>query len=1161
MLLAAVAHHTSAPFLVVTPDGDSARALASDVGFFLGTRESLDDAESGRGDVLLLPAPESSPYTEAAPDRPTVMARLATLFHLAKGLPWKVLVVPAASLVRRLVPRASLVPRCDLVQAEELVDRDKLLRGLSEGGYLRVPVVEDPGTFAARGAVIDVWPPSSRRPARIELDDDLCLSIKLFDPDGQRTLRTVKDLFVHPVREALVGDPERTLARSRVREITDAAEIPSAQAQRLLDDIESGRAFFGSEGFLPAYYPALDGLSAYLPAEVTVVWDHPDRSIAAIRDELSRAARDHAARVDKRSPVFSIASHYLSEADVLASLAGHRVVIHHDIPVRASDPSAPATAASLECIPMDAPVYDLGAVSLRDVAREIRLARTEKGKADALVPLVTHARDWFARGWRVLLTGRTATQAERLASLVRVHDLGVKLHHGVFHPERLDDPVAQPPVVDVTVGDAARGFVLPSRALVVITEEEIFGARARRTTRKRTESAARAFVDDLRALSVGDYIVHVDHGIGRYHGLVHRKLGASETDLLVIEYAGGDKLYLPITRLNTVQKYAGGEGSPRLDRLGGQTFAKSKARVERAVLQMADELLRLYAERRAHPGRKFAAPGMLYQEFEATFPFEETPDQARAITEVLDDLVQGLPMDRLVCGDVGFGKTEVALRAAFHVASTGAQVAVLCPTTVLAQQHYHTFADRMRAYALEIAVLSRFATPAEQRDIIRRLKDGKVDIVIGTHRLLSKDVHFKDLGLLVVDEEQRFGVAHKERIKTLRTQLDVLTLSATPIPRTLQMAVSNLRDLSLITTAPADRRAVRTVVSREDIQLLREAVTRELARGGQVFYVYNRIEGLYERAEKLQELVPSARVAVAHGQMSPEVLETVMTDFVEGRYDVLCTTAIIESGLDIPRANTMVIDRADLFGLAQLYQLRGRVGRSRERAYCYLFVPPPSKMTDEARTRIEALEKFTEVGSGFHVASLDLELRGAGDLLGGEQSGSVSQVGFELYCQMLEEAVAELRGQPMVQGVDPELTFDEPSYIPEAYIEDVGVRLSLYKRLASAMEDDDVQDLATEMEDRFGPAPPPARILIRVMAIKTRLRKLRAMGIEASRDRVVLHLREDSPLDGAKVSELCSTKRSPYKLTPDLRLSRRYDGGDGITNAEKLLGEIEALAL
>ncbi|HXN30694.1 MAG TPA: DEAD/DEAH box helicase, partial [Polyangiaceae bacterium] len=564
-----------------------------------------------------------------------------------------------------------------------------------------------------------------------------------------------------------------------------------------------------------------------------------------------------------------------------------------------------------------------------------------------------------------------------------------------------------------------------------------------------------------------------------------------------------------------------------------------------------------YAERRAARGDAIAPADDDYRAFEATFPFDETSDQARAIDEVNKDLESPRPMDRLVCGDVGFGKTEVALRAAFRAAMSGRQVALLCPTTVLASQHFRTFEGRMAGYPIVIRALSRFQPKKQQEETVLGLREGTVDVVVGTHRLLSKDVHFKRLGLLVVDEEQRFGVSHKERIKQLRAQVDVLTLTATPIPRTLQMAVSGLRDLSLITTPPVDRRAVRTIVTRWDEQVVREAVERELARGGQCFYVYNRIDKLYEKAQRVQELIPIARVAVAHGQMGEASLEETMLDFVEGRYDVLASTAIIESGLDIPRANTMIIDRADLFGLAQLYQLRGRVGRGKERAYCYLVVPPENALSDEARSRIEALERHSELGSGFQIASLDLELRGAGDLLGAEQSGNVASVGLDMFCRMLDQAVHELGGEEVAHDVDPELSFDVEALLPDDYVSDVGVRLSLYKRLASAVDEGHVSEIAAEMEDRFGAPPEAARRLVKLMSLKTELRRLRALGCEASEQSVVLHLRDDTPLDPEKILSLIRKTRGAWKLTPDMRLSRRFDSaGDGLANAESALAEL-----
>jgi transcription-repair coupling factor (superfamily II helicase) len=713
-------------------------------------------------------------------------------------------------------------------------------------------------------------------------------------------------------------------------------------------------------------------------------------------------------------------------------------------------------------------------------------------------------------------------------------------------------------VVRVVVAPLARGALAPAEGFVLVTEEEIFGQRAHRAAQ--APKATRAMLEDLRALEPGDYVVHVDHGIGRYVGLETKQVGSASVDLIVVEYAGGDKLFLPVYRLNQIEKFSGGDTKPRIDRLGGQTFAKTKARVQQRVRQMADELLKLYAERASLKKQPLPPPDDDYAAFEASFPYDETRDQAAAIAEVLSDLGKERVMDRLVCGDVGFGKTEVALRAAFLAANAGRQVALLCPTTVLAQQHFLTFSARLEDYPFSVRVLSRFESKAEQVDTLKRLKEGTVDIVVGTHRLLSKDVHFKNLGLLVVDEEQRFGVTHKERIKQLRASVDVLTLSATPIPRTLQLAVGGLRDMSIISTPPVDRRAIRTLTSQFDAELVRQAVERELDRGGQVFYVYNRVDGIYERAERLQALVPRARVAVGHGQLSEDVLERTMSSFVSGEYDVLVATAIIESGLDIPRANTIIVDRADLFGLAQLYQLRGRVGRSSERAYCYLLVPPPSQMSEEARSRLEALERHSELGSGLHIAALDMELRGAGDVLGAEQSGFVASVGFDLFCHMLEEATHELRGETVVHEVDPELSVDVDALLPESYIAEVGVRLSFYKRLASAADEAEVTDIASELTDRFGEPPLEARRFVELMRLKTELRRWCVLGCEATKKSVTLHLRDDTPLDPLKIGALVAQKKSPYRLSPDGRLTRRAleqeELADGLALADRMLNEL-----
>ncbi|MBI5532060.1 MAG: transcription-repair coupling factor [Deltaproteobacteria bacterium] len=1140
------------PVICVAPDLEQARQLAADIAFLWGERDAEQTEETAQGEVLLLAANEASPYADINPDRRAAMTRVATLFHLEHGLPFRFLVTSASGLARKVIPHEAIASHSGMVAAEQELDRDALASSLSEAGYLRVPLVEDPGTFAVRGSVLDVWPPGSDYPVRVELLGDMVLALKLFDPDGQRTIREVREVWLPPAREAILTPERVERSRDKVRAMCDAVDLPSSRARALADDVASGRTFYGAEGMLPACYD-LAPLWSYLPDRCVVMMEDPSSITRAIRDELGRALADEAQK--SREPHFPVDAFFESETSVRDWLQGRTVVALHRVAV-----SGGQEQEELEVFERaDESTPTMAARDHGDLERAIQAARARHGKAGALEPLAKRIESWHGAGMRVAIAARAETQAERLVGLLRHREVLCKARAGRFEPQWLEE--MERGQVLVVVGTLARGVVAPLEALVLVTEEEIFGRRAkRRANRAAASSTSRPFIEDLRSLSTGDLVVHVEHGIGRYHGLVHKPVSGMTVDFLVVEYAGGDKLYLPVYRLNQIQKYAGGDATQKLDRLGGQTFARTRSRVARNVRQMADELLRLYAERQAILRKGLPPADDDYQTFEATFPFEETPDQGRAIADVMRDLERESAMDRLVCGDVGFGKTEVAIRAAFRVAMQSRQVAVLCPTTVLAQQHLLSFTSRMRGYAMEVRGLSRFQSKAEQDAVVRGLRAGSVDIVVGTHRLLSKDVHFKALGLLVVDEEQRFGVTHKERIKQLKRSVDVVTLSATPIPRTMQMAVSGLRDVSIITTPPVDRRAIRTIITRQDDKVIREAVRRELSRGGQVFYVYNRIEGLYERAAHLQELVPESRIAVAHGQMSEASLERTMLEFMEGRYDVLATTSIIENGLDIPRANTIVIDRADMFGLAQLYQLRGRVGRSKERAYCYLVVPPVNAMTEEARARVEAIEQHTDLGSGFHIASLDLELRGAGDLLGAEQSGNVASVGFDLFRQMLEDAVHELRGEAVLHDIEPEINFDVEAFLPEDYIADIGVRLSFYKRLASATDELETEDLALEMQDRFGPAPEAARRLVHLMRLKTELRKLRVVGCEAHAKGVTLHLAEDHALDASKLVALVQKKNSPFKVSPDMRLTRKVTDKDTWTNGldalETLLAEL-----
>ncbi len=1093
---------------------------------------------------LVISPSESTPYAEVHTDRRATMLRTAALCELLTNPERSPLVLTASALVRRVPPRAALRSATVSLKVEQELDVVQLSQQLTSAGYLRVPVVEDPGSYALRGGLIDLWPGQLSAPVRIEMFGDLIASIKRFDPEDQRTQNAVHSVIAPPARDAIVTPATEARARDVLRNLCDTVNFPSTKTRTLIDDLATGRAFFGSDGYLPAFFE-LETVFDYLRADALFVVEDPSAVVRAIHAELERGLSGEAAR--RGTPHFPARALYLNQDELEAQLRTRSVLALHRTAIAA--PSSESVLENLEGAPPDAPSLALS--DLSDLSRAVKNARSEHGKQGALEPLLVRVRAYTDAGLEVVICARTETQAERLSALLS--------HRGVsVHVWKADEPFTREQPVRIVTAPLTRGVLAPAVGFVLITEEEIFGARAHRPAEKKR--SARAMLQDLRALSVGDFVVHVDHGVGRYLGLERRAIGAVHVDLLVVEYAGGDKLFLPVYRLNQIEKYAGGDTTPKVDRLGGQTFSKTKARVERRVRQMADELLKLYAERAALKKEPLTPPDDEYRAFEASFPFEETRDQAAAISEVLKDIQSDRVMDRLVCGDVGFGKTEVALRAAFFNAMGGRQVALLCPTTVLAQQHFNTFSARFAGYPLTVRAMSRFESKTEHQNTLKGLKEGSVDVVIGTHRLLSKDVHFKRLGLLVVDEEQRFGVTHKERIKQMRLSVDVLTLSATPIPRTLQLAIGGMRDMSIITTPPVDRRAIRTVVSQFDPGLVKEAITRELDRGGQVFYVYNRVDGIYERAERIKELLPSARVAVGHGQMSESALEQTMLDFVQGEYDVLVATAIIESGLDIPRANTIIVDRADLFGLSQLYQLRGRVGRASERAYAYLLVPPASQLSDEARSRIEALERYTELGSGFHIATLDMELRGGGDLLGAEQSGFVESVGFDLFCKMLEDATHELRGETVVHEVDPDLNFDVEALIPEDYIAEVGVRLSLYKRLSSAADEPEVNELSREMEDRFGPPPLPARRLVELMRLKTELRKLRVVGCEASAKSATLHLLHDNPLDPQKLAALLAGKKSLYRLSPDGRLTRRAGEAealsDGLVLADRMLDEL-----
>jgi transcription-repair coupling factor (superfamily II helicase) len=1106
--------------LAVAAGEEEADLLARDLAFFLGA------GPPGAPLVVRVPADPVLPYDDLSPDRGLEMDRLAALARLHRGASEvKAVVVSARALARRQVPRAELGRQLELVGPGVTVDRDAFAARLVELGYARVPLVEDPGTFAVRGAVVDVWSPVNDRPVRLELFGDEVESARAFEPGTQRSLADVEELVVVPAREGLFTAEGKESARRAVRDLAEKVDRPTTKVREVLDAIDSGTPFFGMEALLPGFHPGgLGTLLEYLPAGSSLLVDDPEGVSQALADLESELRREHAAALRRDELALPPAAHFLPAASVeellrpLPALRCHRIWMGTSEPIRLA-------------------FGDTGAIR-----GEIEQAHGDEG---ALAPLVRRLQDWRGRGLAAVVATHSPSSADRLRRLLEDRRLAVRVHAAPPDDLRsLWDPAIH---VHLVPGDISHGFVDGGSGAALVADEEILGKRVRK--RARTARIENAMVAGFRDLNEGDLVVHVEHGIARYGGLTKMQIRGVEGDFLVLQYEGADRLYLPVSKLRQVQKFTGAAPDAiRLDKLGGSSFALRKARVKEQLLKMAAELLDIYAARVAHHGYAFAAPDEIFREFEAEFPWEETPDQAKAISDVLADMTKGrtegqgqgpsprAPMDRLVCGDVGYGKTEVALRAAMLAVLSKKQVAVLVPTTVLASQHERTFRERFAGYPVRVEAISRMKTPEEVRQILVDAAAGRVDVLVGTHRLLATDVSFRDLGLVVVDEEQRFGVAHKERLKKLRKLVDVLTLTATPIPRTLHMSLAGVRDMSIIATPPEDRRSIRTFVSKFDPAQVKEAIEQEIRRGGQVYFVHNRVRSIHSMEKFLRELCPQARIGVAHGQMGEGKLEEVMSRFVGRELDVLLATSIIESGLDIPTANTIIVNRADHFGLAQLYQIRGRVGRSRERAYAYLLVPARRPVTRDARLRLEALQRFTELGSGFAVASHDLEIRGAGNLLGRDQSGQIEAVGFDLYSELMDEAVRELRGEAPRQDVDPDVQLPVPAFIPDGYMPDVHQRLYFYKRLAQASTDEDLEEARAEIVDRYGDVPDELEALLELMAVKVRLRALRIRGLDAGPGRLVFALGPDAALEPFELARHVQRSGGSLRLTPDMKL-------------------------
>jgi transcription-repair coupling factor (superfamily II helicase) len=1120
------------PALIVLADAKRADTLADDLRFFLGESELCSPFERR---IHYLPSWEVPPFEDLSPPADTIAARIEGLYHLQQTR-HPIVLTTAEAVLQRVPPRDTFARRLSYLVEGDAVDLGELAQRLDSWGYRRVPLVEDRGDFSIRGGILDIYPPAHPGPLRLELSGDTIESIREFDPVSQRSLAVRAELLILPVRELdTSGGQNRDAVRAIAQRLVDL-EVSRVERDQILDGLATGLRFPGVEFSLPYFYPALDLLTAYLPRDA-VVW------------------------VDQAGAVDAALEHAANE---VTRRTAERMAIHRFLPVPERLYATPSEwRAALAAWPLiEIESLDLfnGAADTTHI--EVRSYTTGNLKAERIrqrrevsfAPVAEKVRGWCAEGQQVILVASSESQASRIERLFATHDV-ITTRGGESFGPALGAPAAggrleraQPRLL---VGGLSEGFRLPDERLVVITETDLFG-EVRRQRRTRLVDIGQ-LIKNLSELKPDDFVVHVDFGVGIYRGLKHLTVGEVDGDFLHLEYASGDRLYLPADRINLVQKYVGADGAaPALDKLGGESWERVKKKARESVFAMAKELLDIYAARAVLEGHTYPQPDDYFREFEAAFPFEETPDQQSAIDEVIVDLQQQKPMDRLICGDVGYGKTEVAMRAAFVAVMDGRQVAVLVPTTVLAQQHFNTFRRRFEGYPVRVAMLSRFLTRTEAQGVVEGLASGEVDIVIGTHRLLQKDIGFKHLGLLVVDEEHRFGVAHKERIKQLRTTVPVLTLTATPIPRTLQMSLMGIRDLSVIETPPVDRLAIRTYVTRYDEGIIREAILREIGRGGQVFFVHNRVETIEIIARRLREIVPEASFAVGHGQMHERDLERVMADFFDKKTDVLVCTAIIESGLDVPNANTIIINRADHMGLAQLYQLRGRVGRSHERAYAYLMIPGEQRISRDAQKRLRVLQELDDLGGGFRLAAHDLEIRGAGNLLGKQQSGHVTAVGFELYERMLADAVRELRGERVPQEVEPEIQLGVPAYIPGTYIPDENQRLVFYRRLAVIRRSDELDEIAAEMLDRFGPIPPLVDTLLKIMDLRRHLKDHMVVRVALRNGWVTLQFHHEAPVEVDHLVAVVQQSKGRLRLSQDFQVSfaasdRDWDGLIGET--------------
>ncbi len=1168
LAIAALQQEVGRPFALITQATRDLEPWERDLKFWYCALAGKETCES---EVLVLPASESDPYAGVSPHARTLEQRALALWRLRYQSQDFVLLT-ARALARKTVSPTAILEAGTVLQRDLEIAPDELVEKLVATGYMRDDPVTAVGEFSIRGGILDIWAPGNLAPVRVEFFGDTIDSLREFDPETQLSTRQLREVEVPPMHELPVTPRDfqkwADAARARWRDPRYARSLRDRTAFA-----DEGEAFAGWEWLLPLVKNCTSSTFEHLTDSILVI-DEPSALESYLSDDYEELSR----RFNEIDRADDIA---LSPEELYLSVEELRTLIESKQRLELRTLGRAASEVDQEiALDAEAPSVQLG--RQRNTRRPLFLfplageasefdwiAKSAMRYHGRVVDLVADIREAAADSETILFVMPSLGVAERLTEILSEYQIEARL--SLIH-ETVD---SQPPSVVVTVGRLTGGFELPKAKLIVHVESDVFdevveaverrgaAAESRRPSgeAKRRRSKAAAFLSDFRDLRPGDFVVHIDHGVARFGGLQTLNLGATTGEFMLLYYADDAKLYVPVERLDLVQRYSSAEGhQPQLDRLGGLGWLKTKAKAKRAMRDMADELLRLYAERKLVGGFAFSTDTPWQQEFEDGFQFVLTPDQETAIEDVKGDMQQPVPMDRLLCGDVGYGKTEVAMRAAFKSVMEGKQAAILTPTTILAYQHYDTFRSRFAPFPVKVELLSRFRSSKEQKEVVKRVASGEVDVIIGTHRLLSKDVQFKDLGLVVVDEEQRFGVAHKERLKHLKKRVDVLTLSATPIPRTLNMSLSGMRDMSLIETPPRDRLAIQTQVVQFSDNVVKAAIELELSRGGQVFFIHNRVETIETIAALVQRLVPQARLAIGHGQMNEKEMERVMLDFIDYKYDILVATTIIENGIDIPRANTIIINRSDQYGLSQLYQLRGRVGRSNRRAYAYLLIPGEQELTPIARRRLAAIREFSDLGAGFRIAALDLELRGAGNLLGGEQSGHMEALGFDLYTQMLERTVAELRGEAVDDETSVSLNLGVDVAIPDEYISDMGQRLRTYKRVSSARDEATLSVIRTETEDRYGRIPASVDRLFAYARLRRAAEDTGVLSIDRTADGIAIKFTEKARVSPEKLRQFVASREGTvFTPTGVLRLVLTEEEQDNLLDvARAVLLQLQA---